>query len=98
LAQDLKIKVQKIKGNCPVYQQGDSFQIKSGFRLNSTQELCLHSLASIMPYYTALSRKMSPEELGLAGISEKDGAAYLQCLDPCEITGGGTVIFRIEVE
>ena len=50
----------------------------------------MHSLASLMPYYIALSRGISPESLGLSG--PKEGMAYLQCLDPCELTGGGTAI------
>lgn len=44
-------------------------------------------------FYIALSRGIAPQELGLAG---PDKAAYLQCLDPRQITGGGTVIFKIK--
>ncbi|MFQ6090761.1 MAG: TIGR04076 family protein, partial [Candidatus Bipolaricaulia bacterium] len=43
------------------------------------------------PYYAALSRGTPPRELGL-GTGE---AAYLQCLDPHERTGGGTVVFAV---
>jgi len=54
----------------------------------------MHSLASLLPHYNAL-RASKPEEWGLAG---KDDArkAYLQCLDPMEYTGGGTLIFGID--
>ena len=53
----------------------------------------VHSLSSLMPYYVALSRGIEPVDLGLA----KEGKiAYLQCLDPCEYTGGGTVVFAVE--
>jgi uncharacterized repeat protein (TIGR04076 family) len=46
-----------------------------------------------MPYYVALYRGVDPKELGLS----KDGRkAYVQCLDPCDYTGGGTVTFEIE--
>ncbi len=31
------------------------------------------------------------------GLTKEGNKAYLQCLDPCEITGGGTVIFEIEL-
>ena len=53
----------------------------------------MHSLASIKPYYVVLSRGVHPRTLGLSG--PREGRAYLQCLDPCDITGGGTVVFEI---
>jgi uncharacterized repeat protein (TIGR04076 family) len=56
----------------------------------------MHSLASLMPYYVALSKGISPQALGLSGT--KPNRAYLQCLDPCEVTGGGTVIFEISAD
>ncbi|HEC77915.1 MAG TPA: TIGR04076 family protein [candidate division WOR-3 bacterium] len=87
---DLKIEVYKINGSCPVYKKGDVFYIKSGFKLKSENAICMHSLASIMPYYTALSHGVSAKELGLG-----ENAAYVQCLDPCEQTNGGTVVFEI---
>ena len=41
----------------------------------------------------ALSKGVKAKELGLSrGDSEE---AYVQCLDPCDITGGGTV--RLEI-
>jgi hypothetical protein len=46
-----------------------------------------------MPYYVALSKGVAPHALGLSGT--KEDMAYLQCLDPCDITGGGTVTFEI---
>ena len=93
----LIIKVLKIKGTCPVYEVGDKIVIDEGYKLNlkETNSVCIHSLASIMPYYVALSRRVHPKTLGLAKEGKK---AYLQCLDPCEITNGGTVIFEIEVK
>ena len=92
-ARDLAIKVVEIKGRCPVYEVGDTFEIKDGFRLKSSKCLCMHSLAAVLPYYVALSRGISPRDLGLA---EKGNIAYVQCLDPCHLTGGGTVVFAIE--
>lgn len=89
----LEIKVAEIKGRCPVYCPGDSFRIVEGFRLIADKPLCMHSLASIMPYYVVLSRGISPIDLGLAKEGE---VAYIQCLDPCSLTGGGTVIFAIK--
>jgi uncharacterized repeat protein (TIGR04076 family) len=64
----------------------------SGFALASELWLCMHALQALAPYYVALSRGVSPADLGLAG---PDGAAYVQCLDPETYTGGGTVVLRI---
>jgi len=91
----LTLKVSKVKGNCPVYKEGDTFFIFNGYRLETKITLCMHSLASIMPYYVALSKGINPKELGL---SKDDNVSYLQCLYPCEYTGGGTVIFEIKKE
>ena len=88
---DLKVQVKEIKGRCPVYNLGDAFRIVDGYRLEASQPVCMHPLTSLMPYYVALSRGVLPKELGL-GDSE---SAYVQCLDPCEYTKGGTVIFEI---
>ncbi|MGM0367831.1 MAG: TIGR04076 family protein [Actinomycetota bacterium] len=95
---NLVITVNKIKGYCPVYKTNDKFLIKDGYKLTleAVDSICMHSLASIMPYYVALSKKINPKDLGL---SSKDGnVAYVQCLDPCDYTGGGTVIFEIRVK
>jgi uncharacterized repeat protein (TIGR04076 family) len=92
---DLIVRVKEIKGTCPVYSPGDSIVIRNGYILDTknSAEVCMHSLGSLMPYYIALSRGIPPKSLGLSG--PKEGAAYLQCLDPCELTGGGTVIFEV---
>lgn len=91
----LVIKVVQIKGRCPVYSIGDKISLQDGYILDSaeTDKACMHSLASILPYYVALSKGIKPKDLGLAkGDSEE---AYVQCLDPCELTKGGTVTFEI---
>ena len=91
----LIIVVKEIKGNCPVYRVGDRIVLDEGYRINleETDNVCMHSMASVMPYYVALYRGVDPKELGLS----KDGKkAYVQCLDPCNYTGGGTVILEIE--
>jgi uncharacterized repeat protein (TIGR04076 family) len=95
---DLTVKVKEIKGTCPVYSLGDSILIKKGYILDTKNScaVCMHSLASIMPYYVALSKGISPQTLGLS--ESKEAKAYLQCLDPCEVTGGGTVIFEITAD
>ncbi|MDZ7262607.1 MAG: TIGR04076 family protein [candidate division KSB1 bacterium] len=96
-AKNLILTVLTIKGFCPVYRPGDQIFITNGYILEGPKSgrVCLHSLASIMPYYVALSRGVRPVKLGLA---KKDtGSAYIQCLDPCDLTGGGTVTFQVEV-
>ena len=55
--------------------------------------ICMHSLTSIMPYYIASSKGVKPVDLGIG----KGNKVYVQCLDACEYTGGGTVFFEISV-
>lgn len=92
----LVIRVIEIRGKCPVYRVGDKIVLDDGYRLNleETGNVCIHSLASILPYHVALSRGIDPKDLGLS--RRDDGKAYLQCLDPGEMTGGGTVYFEVE--
>jgi len=89
---ELRIEVKEVKGRCPVYKVGDVFHIVDGYKLRADRLICMHALASLMPYYVALSHGISPEALGL-GDGER---AYVQCLDPCEYTNGGTVVFEIK--
>jgi len=91
----LLIRVVEVKGTCPVYQVGDRFTIRDGNVLDPREmdPVCMHSLASLMPYYVALGRGVPARDLGLARAGSE--AAYLQCLDPCQITGGGTVIMEV---
>ncbi len=90
----LIIKVVEIRGDCPVYKVGERIVLDEGYRLNleESDSLCMHSLGSILPYYNSVYRGVDPRDLGLS----KDGkSAYVQCLDPCSYTGGGTVVFEI---
>ncbi|MFP3869664.1 MAG: TIGR04076 family protein [Syntrophobacteria bacterium] len=91
----LIIRVVDIKGRCPVYKLGNRITLREGYILEpgETDAVCMHSLASIFPYYVALAKGVKAGDLGLS----RDGSeeAYVQCLDPCEITGGGTVRFEI---
>ena len=95
---DLIVKVKEIKGTCPVYSLGDTIIIREGYILDTknSSQVCMHSMASLMPYYVALSKGISPQALGLSATS--GDRAYIQCLDPCEITNGGTVIFEISTD
>ncbi len=90
----LIIEVIEIRGICPVYKIGDKIVLDEGYKVNldETDNICLHSLASVLPYYNALAKGVEPQDLGLA---KKGDAAYIQCLDPQERTGGGTVIFKV---
>jgi len=94
MASKLVTRVIKIKGKCPVYRVGEMIVLDEGYKINlkETTNIWMHSLASIIPYYNALYNGVAPEKLGLAN---KEGKACVQCLDPCEITGDGTVIFEI---
>ena len=92
---DLIIRVKEIVGYCPVYKIGDTFVLEEGYKINPKKSctICMHSLASLIPYHIALSEGVDPKKIGLAKEGEK---AYVQCLDPYKHTGGGTVIFEIE--
>lgn len=97
MANHLKITIAHIKGNCPVYHTGDSFFLDQGYILDPKKScrVCMHSLASILPYHVALSHGTAPASIGL---NKKDeNRAFLQCLDPCAYTGGGTVTFEVEI-
>ena len=58
----------------------------------------MHLPASLSPYHVTLSKEILPKSLGLSGTKEKEERTYVQCLDPCEITSGGIVIFEVSVE
>lgn len=90
----LIIEVIEIEGKCPVYRMGDRIVLDEGYKVNlgETDNICMHSLGSLLPYYNALAKGVSPQELGLA-VEGTD--AYVQCLDPKKFTGGGTVTFKI---
>ena len=94
----LIIKVVDIKGKCPVYEIGDKIVLQQGYILDpkETDIVCMNSLASIIPYYIALSKGVRAKDLGLAKGDSNE--AYVQCLDPCDLTGGGTVLFEISKE
>jgi uncharacterized repeat protein (TIGR04076 family) len=92
---DLIVRVKEINGTCSVYQVGDTFKLKDGYRLVSEIPLCMHSLAALLPYYNAL-RISKPEQWGLAGRDDKS-KAYIQCLDDYSYTDGGTAVFEISL-
>jgi len=91
----LIVEVINIKGKCPVYKIGEKIVLDEGYKVNldETDNICMHSLASLLPYYNALAKGVSPVQLGLVNKGED---AYIQCLDPQEYTDGGTVTFRMK--
>lgn len=90
---DLVVAVKEVKGHCPVHKAGDSFRLMACYQLVSDIPVCMHALASLMPWYNAL-RVSEPADWGLDGKQDKT-KAYIQCPDPCQYTDGGTVIFEI---
>ena len=82
-----------ISGFCPVFRLGDEFKITAGYVLEGREQYCLHALSSLMTFSIALSRGISPAELGLC--KQGEDRAYVQCPDPQKRTGGGTVVFEI---
>ena len=95
---DIVITVEGITGHCPVYRKGDRIVLDDGYRLDpgETSGCCMHSLAALMPFYNALAKGVSPEELGLGHKDEGEGdKAWIQCPDPCEETDGGTALFSV---
>jgi uncharacterized repeat protein (TIGR04076 family) len=90
---DIKVTVKEIRGKCPTYEAGDYFVLRAGYQLVSDGPVCMHGLASLMPYYNAL-RVSEPSEWGLEG-KEDQSKAYIQCPDPYDCTDGGTVIFEV---
>jgi uncharacterized repeat protein (TIGR04076 family) len=98
MAARLSVEVESIEGRCPIYSVGDRFILKDAYVIDTagSDPICLHSLASFMPFYVALGQGIEPSVLGLAG--PEPGAAYFQCPDPCRLTGGATVVFRVQRE
>ena len=97
----LVITVEEVKGRCPVYEVGDRIVLDNGFQFNleETTACCMHGLGPIMPFYCALAKGIEPEMMGLAGKDDRgSGKAYIHCPDPCERTGGGTVLFSVKRE
>ena len=90
---DLVVTVKEIKGHCPTHRVGDSFTLKACYQLLTETPVCMHALASLMPFYNAL-RFCEPAALGLEGKKDKT-KTYVQCPDPVAYTDGGTVVFEI---
>ncbi|NOZ21102.1 MAG: TIGR04076 family protein [Planctomycetes bacterium] len=95
----LVITVEDIKGRCPAYKKGDKIVLDRGYKFNlqETTACCMHGLGPIMPFYCALAKGIPPKMMGLAPADNRESPkAYIHCPDPCEKTGGGTVLFSVE--
>jgi uncharacterized repeat protein (TIGR04076 family) len=90
---DLIVTVKEIKGHCPAHKVGDTFTIKASYLLVSEIPVCMHALASLIPFYNAL-RFCEPASMGIEGKKDKT-KAYIQCPDSVAYTDGGTVTFEI---
>jgi|Deesub1362B_J571_1020462.scaffolds.fasta_scaffold04590_4 uncharacterized repeat protein (TIGR04076 family) len=96
----LVVEVVDIRGKCPVYEVGDTFELEEGYKLQipSGRQVCMHGLAALMPIYNALAKGIRPQKLGLMGKEASGNEVFVQCLDPVDQTGGGTAIFKIRKE
>lgn len=94
----LEIKVHRIEGDCPVFEEGDKIVVDDPeVDLEKTDAICTHAFDTILHYTTALENDVSPVDLGLSKSDEK--TAFMQCVDPGkEYTDGGTVIFKCEID
>ncbi len=66
-------------------------------RPSNGRAVCMHSLASLLPFYAALSKSVLAEHLGLAEEHAPE-VALIQCPDPCRGPRGGTVLMEVCVE
>lgn len=91
----LEVEVVEVKGKCPVHEPGDKFELIEGYRLQHPRgkPICMHALASFMPFYNAMAKGVKPEKMGLAG--KEPGKLFFQCMDPVHYTDGGTAVFRV---
>ena len=96
---NLIVEIIEVKGYCPTYRVGDQFQIEEGYKLVSNKPVCMHALQGLIPYYIPLSRGIPPYDLGLASkdADQFTKDSYFQCHDPEQITGGGNVIFTVQI-
>ena len=91
----LIIKVHSIEGNCVVHEVGDEINIcMPRVVLEKTDNICIHALAPLLHYATALNQGVDPVKLGLAKEGNK---AFIACPDPGEPhTCGARVVFSME--
>jgi uncharacterized repeat protein (TIGR04076 family) len=93
----VKITVCEIKGNCPVFKEGDKITFDGpNLVMDETDAYCIWASSSFLPYLLAVRYDISSKEIGL---SHNEGSYFVQCLDPGPPhTPGGTVLFEIKCE
>lgn len=90
----IQVKVEHIKGKCPVYKPGDTIIIDK-FYINTSKSanVCIHAFGALLSLLSAFIHGSSAKELG---IGKEHDIGYLQCPDPGPpITCGGTVTFKL---
>lgn len=88
------LKVERIKGYCPLYKVGDEIVLHD-FYIDSSKSnnICIHLLAASSTLLSAFIHGSSAIDLG---IGKTDDVGYLQCPDPGPpYTKGGTVLFKL---
>ena len=92
----LEVEIVEVNGTCAVHNVGDKFELIEGYRLQHPEgkPICMHALASLMPFYNAMAKGVKPEKMGLAG--KESGKLFFQCMDPVKFTGGGTAVFKVK--
>lgn len=96
MSERIKIIVQKIKGQCPIYKVGDEILFNK-FYIDSTKSapICIHAFLSMSSIIYAITHGAGMKQIGI-GINDKEG--YIQCPDPGPpYTDGGAVLFKIQL-
>jgi len=92
----IKLRIVEINGFCPVFKLGDEFRMTAGYVLEGREQYCMHVISTILPYYIALSRGVSPASLGLC--KEGENVAYVHCPDTGRSHTGGSVVVELSRE
>jgi uncharacterized repeat protein (TIGR04076 family) len=89
------VTVEKIRGICPVYKNGDKIVINDFYvKTRDSQNICIHAFAAMTTLLSAFLNGTSALKLGIG--SEED-YGFLQCPDPGPpYTKGGTVLFKLK--
>ncbi len=90
----IKITVEDIKGNCPIYRIGDEI-IFNKYYIDTSKSapVCIHAFLSMASIIYAASHGVSLKD---TGIGENDDEGFLTCPDPGPpYTCGGSVLFKI---
>lgn len=87
MAYDVRVKVVKVKGECPIFKEGDEFQLHRGYILEG--KFCFHALLALSSFLQILARGYSARAMGF----EEHDRIIAQCPD-----AKNTVIFELSRE